>query len=193
MPEIDEQLGLLVAVAEAVLEDRHEPALRGLFGRDHRVDIFQRTDERLLADDVLAGLQGRHDLLEVQARRRADVDDVDRGIGEHLVERGGASGNAVGVADLGKAGFVQVADEGDVEQLLLLRIGLLDMGLADSEPDDGDVLHGHGAVLSVPGRWGRPSRPWPAPSSASSMDLKVRAWVIAVSVRFRTSAMSWRP
>ncbi len=71
--------------------------------------------------------------------------------------------NAVGVADLGKAGFVQVADEGDVEQLLLLRIGFLDMGLANSEPDDGDVFHGHGAVLSVPGRWGRPSRPWPAP------------------------------
>ena len=38
--------------------------------------------KRLLADDVLAGVDGRDDHLGVQGRRRANIDDVDLRVGE---------------------------------------------------------------------------------------------------------------
>ena len=74
---VDEGLHLLEAVAEPVLEDRHEPPGAGRLGLGEGVAVAQRRDERLLAHDVLAGRQGRGDLLEVERRRRAEVDDVD--------------------------------------------------------------------------------------------------------------------
>ena len=49
----------------------------GRRGGGHRLGIGQRSGERLLAGDVLAGLEGGDRLLGVNVVRRADVDEPD--------------------------------------------------------------------------------------------------------------------
>jgi hypothetical protein len=55
---------------------------------------------------VLAGGERGLDLRAVQQRRRADVDDVDGGVGEQVVEGLGAARDAELVADCVQAGLV---------------------------------------------------------------------------------------
>ena len=50
------------------------------------VDLGDRQGEWLLAEDVLAGVQGADRPLGVEAVRQRDVDDVDRRVGEERVE-----------------------------------------------------------------------------------------------------------
>ena len=93
-----EQLAVLAAgdrlVGELVLgEERQHVAdqqqLAGLLGRlDHARGVGRRQRDRLLAEDVLAGLQGGDGHLGVPRRRQADVDHVEVRIGQHLVEVG---------------------------------------------------------------------------------------------------------
>ena len=64
-------------VAEAVLEDRRDALAGFLLRLGERVGLGQRTDERLLEDDVAAGGEHLHGLLEMQVRGRGDVDDVE--------------------------------------------------------------------------------------------------------------------
>ena len=54
--------------------------------RDHGVGLLDRHRQRLLADDVLAGLEGGHRLRMVQERRSGDVDQVDVVAGQELVD-----------------------------------------------------------------------------------------------------------
>ena len=68
---------LLHPVAEAVLEDRADPAAGGLLRRLDHVHLGEALRHRLLDDDVEARLQRRDRLLLVHAGRRADVDDVE--------------------------------------------------------------------------------------------------------------------
>ena len=57
-------------------------------GPQHGVGLLRLQGDRLLDQDVLAGLQGRDGHFGVQVRRRADVDQVDVGVGEQVFERG---------------------------------------------------------------------------------------------------------
>ena len=54
--------------------------------RDHGVGLLDRHRQRLLADDVLARLEGRDRLGMVEKRRRGDVDQVDVVAGQELVD-----------------------------------------------------------------------------------------------------------
>ena len=63
-----------------------DPVVAGGRGGD-RIDLVDRQGERLLAEDVLAGVEGPDRPLGVQAVRQRDVDDVDEGVGEQGVER----------------------------------------------------------------------------------------------------------
>ena len=60
------------------------PALRAAC--DHGVGVVRSQGDRLLDEDVLAGLQGGDGHLGVQMGRSADVDQVDVGVGEQVVE-----------------------------------------------------------------------------------------------------------
>jgi hypothetical protein len=57
--EVDDAPGPLHAVAEAVLEDRHQPPDCGAFGRNELIDLGERARDRLFADDVFAGGERR--------------------------------------------------------------------------------------------------------------------------------------
>ncbi len=96
----------------AVLEDggrdqRFDTARPGVSGGDHAFDIGGRGGERLLADDVFAGGEGRDHLLGMLGVRGAHADQVDPGISERLAPirgdaRGGESG--LGLDQVGVAG-----------------------------------------------------------------------------------------
>ena len=70
---------------------------------DHPVDIGKRARQRLLADDLLSGGECRQCLLHVQAGRRADIDDIEVGHAQHLVERSGTPGHCEFIADVCEA------------------------------------------------------------------------------------------
>ena len=108
---------------------RQRAAQRDQFGRlgaGHR--------QRLLADDVLAGGQRLPALLEVEAVRRGEVDDADRGVGEQLLEgwrrRGRVPRLAGGVAALlGRR--AEDADDGPAEPAQGLDVDGADEAGAD--------------------------------------------------------------
>ena len=67
--------------------------------RLHPVRLLERQAERLLAEDVLAGLGRGDDRVRMEVVGQADVDRVDEGRREHL---------AVVEEDLGAAGAIGV-------------------------------------------------------------------------------------
>ena len=67
-------------------KDRREHDAGLLRRGDHRVAPLERDLERLLDDDVLARLRRGDRRLHVHAAGRADRDDIDRRIGQHLVQ-----------------------------------------------------------------------------------------------------------
>ena len=125
-------------MAEPVLQDRHDGAT-GL-GRDRGelVDLGHRADERLLAEDVLAGPQHGLDLRPVQVRRRAQVDDVDLVVGQHLVEVGHRLDAAQPAGHLRGQVGVEVADGGDPEEVAHV-LEREHVGPTDAEPHDRDA------------------------------------------------------
>ena len=64
----------------------HEDALRRLGGRAHVLGVGHVERERLLDEDVLAGLDAGQRELRVACCGRGDGDGVDRVVGEELVE-----------------------------------------------------------------------------------------------------------
>jgi len=56
-------------------------------GLDHLARFGDRVRDRFLHRDVLAGRRGSDDVVAVHVRRREDLDRVDVGIGEQIVER----------------------------------------------------------------------------------------------------------
>src|SRR5581483_6889467 len=97
-----------------------------------------------------------------------------------LVERDRPPRHAELVADRGEPRRVEIAEREHSEFRRELGIALRDMRLADAEPDHRDVedaAHRPSAIACA--------------LSASSAAPKQRACGIAVSVRFRMSAMSW--
>ena len=95
----------------------------------------ERRDQRLLAHDVLAGRQGGGDLLEVERRRRAEVDDVDVVARDGLLEGddvgAGALGGVVGACLVG-------VGHGDDGEAVLHPAPRPHVHLPDAEPDDRD-------------------------------------------------------
>ena len=136
--EVDHPAELLDAVAEPVLEDRHDGP-SGLGGdRGELVDLGDRPDERLLAEHVLAGPEHRLDLRPVEVRRGAQVDDVDLVVGQHLVEVGDGLHAAQPPGDLRGQVAVEVADGADpVEVAHVLQRE--HVGPTDAEADDRDA------------------------------------------------------
>ena len=96
---VDDALGLLDAVAVAVLEDRHQHALCDLLGCDDRVDVGERAGQRLLADHVLAGAKRRHDLSRCMPGRVQMSMMSMIVVGQQVVEGCGAALDAELVAD----------------------------------------------------------------------------------------------
>ena len=119
------------ARAEAVLEDRHHPRARSSLAGDDVVAQGERTDERLLADRVDAGVHCGDDHVVVQAGRGADRDDVDVVPIEHggVVRRG--RGDRVGRGERLGARTVGVAGEDDLEQVRQLRPAALHLAPCD--------------------------------------------------------------
>ena len=66
---------------------RAERDARLAAGSDHLVGIVQREREWFLTEHVLASAGGSNRLVRVQLIGRADIDDVDVGIGEQRVDR----------------------------------------------------------------------------------------------------------
>ena len=71
---------------EAALEVDAELDSGGAAGLDRRLCVLDARPERLLAEDVLACCRGGLHFSRVRRVRSGDVDDVDAGIGEKLVE-----------------------------------------------------------------------------------------------------------
>ena len=184
---VDDALGLLDAVAETVLENRHEPALALLFERDDFVDLLERADERLLADHVFAGGERGLKHRVVHHRRRADVDDVEVIHRQQVVEICGAPFDVELVRKLGHALRIEVADREDLELVGVGGVALDDVRAADTAADDGNCLDVCHCSHAVPRSASICAR------IASSMAFKQRACGIAVSVRLSTSAISWGP
>ena len=63
----------------------HQHFARLVARRDHLVNRAGRRRQRFFADDVLARFQSRNRQRRVISRGRADVDDVDVGVGDQVV------------------------------------------------------------------------------------------------------------
>src|SRR6516164_6245845 len=79
----DDGAGLLHLLHDAFV---HELFRHVLSDRGPVVAAPEIAGERLFADDMLSGLDGRHDHGRMQHGGRADVDDVDLAVGEHFPE-----------------------------------------------------------------------------------------------------------
>ncbi len=135
---IDDRLGLLDAVAEPVLEHRHQLAPGALFGRHHLVDLGQRADQRLLADHVFARLQRRDDHRVMHHRRRADVDDVEIVHLQQFVEARGSPFHVELVGEPVHPHRIEVADRQHLELVGIGHVALDDMAAADPAADHRD-------------------------------------------------------
>ena len=75
---------LVIRIKVKAIADR-ETLAGFLAGGDHRVALGGGNSHGLLADDVLAGTEGRYDVLGVDTGRRNDIDDIDGLIRRDLV------------------------------------------------------------------------------------------------------------
>ena len=119
--------------------------------------------------------------------RGADVDDVEIVHREQVVETGGLARHVEFGGQGVEAFRVEVADS---QQGELVRIGhdaFEDVRAADAAANHGD---GFGRAHD---RHSELRSAMSCAVRASSIALKQCAWVIAVSVRWRTSAINWRP
>jgi hypothetical protein len=167
------------------LVDRQDAASRLPLGRDHAVDLGERAGERLLADDLLAGLERRQHLLAMQPRRRAEIDDIDVRHAEEFIKRGGAPRDRESIGEPHPPRFVDIADRDHAKLVGVLPIPLGDVAAADAAANDAD-----GEDPAIPHHR---SSAKACAFKASSIALKHRACGIAVSVRCRMSARSCRP
>ena len=81
-PAVDELLQLRGLRVVAVHERLHENPARAVGGVEGALDLLGPPVERLLAEDVLAGLERAHRPLDVKRVRQRDVDRLDVGVRE---------------------------------------------------------------------------------------------------------------
>jgi hypothetical protein len=119
-------------------------------GRPHRVQrdigLGHRGGERLLTEDVLAGLGGRHDLLRVEAVRGAQQHRVDAGVAERLAQIG-RDGQTPFVGPL-PARRLGIHPEDRAEPLAAGQQAD-DVAAPPAQTDDGDVQQRFLQVLGV--------------------------------------------
>ncbi len=120
---------------------------------DEPIDVAERRDKGLFADDVFAGGEDLLDLSEVQMRRGGEVDDVDA-----RDRRRGRRGRcrSWGTLEFGGEGLglrgVEVADGGEVEKVRDLLEGE-HVAFANAASDDRCVeffAHKKGRTLAAP-------------------------------------------
>ena len=144
-PLLHQHLQLLQAGAEPVLEDRVHPALGLLLQRRDAVDVLERTNQRLLADDVSAAGEHLLDHRHMRARRRTEVDDVEAIERQKLVKRTEQMRHGI----LRAVGFkplrIEVAQGTDFVELRQGRKGLQVL-VTDAEADDGDAEPAHASA-----------------------------------------------
>src|SRR3984893_15448449 len=102
-------LPFAVRCQSGTLKYRHHAARRLPFGCDHSIDFGEGADNRLLADDFLAGRQCRQNLRKVERRRSTDVDDVDIIHAQHFVEGSVPPNNRELITELGEPPFIAIA------------------------------------------------------------------------------------
>ena len=109
-------LDLLGGAVEPVLGDDGDGLPGALLGVDDAVGRGQGDVDRLLHDDVLAGVQGRHRAVGVHAAGGADGDGVDVVAAQHRVQVGGGL-DAVPVGQLLRPGRVGVDDRDELGEV----------------------------------------------------------------------------
>ena len=119
--------------------------------------LLGRHRERLLADDVPAGGEDRQRLRDVEVVGRRDVDDVDAGVGEEVVERriARATPSAVGAAAPRSGRAAEHAADLDADPAQRLDVD----GADEAGPDDGGADRRRCFVM-----------PWHPLDSASAVD-----------------------
>ena len=117
---------------ESVLEHGHQSGGRSGLGVGQLVARGERAGERLLADGVLASSEDGDHLLDVDARRCADVDDVDVVAADDLLEGADRTPDALGDGR-GRVG-IEIGDGDDIEAFLQAPVGP-DVCLPDAEAD----------------------------------------------------------
>ena len=133
----------------SVVEPHEGPAHRGGGRRRHRLGVGERAGERLLAGDVLAGLEGGDRLLGVDVVRRGDVDEVDVVGGDRGAPVGGRPGPAPAGGEgrqlVGVAGAHEVHRRRgiDVEEVAHVRPGVGVGAAHELGADEGDVDRVH--------------------------------------------------
>ena len=139
---LHQHLELLQTGAEAILEDRIDPAFRSFLQRRDMVDVLQRPYQRLLADDMPPGGEHLLDHRPMGVRRGAEVDDVDAVKRQERIEGAQPVRDrilfAVGLEPLG----IEIADRLDLIEIGQRGIGL-EMIAPDPEADDGDAEAAH--------------------------------------------------
>src|SRR5690606_28210542 len=119
-------------------------------------------------------------------RRGADVDEVEVVHGEQIVEIGHPTRHVELVRQRRQPFLVEVAEGDDAELVRVRQVALDDMAAADAAADHCDSLDVTHCSHTVPRSASC------CALSASSIALKQCSWVIAVSVRFSTSAIRCR-
>ena len=144
--------GAVVAVAADKADHQELSALLG--GGEHFPRLSGGGGHRLLAEDVLAGLQGGDGAGRVGGVPGADADRVDFGqLGEHDVLVGVEAGDAILFTHLLEALFADVA-EGVQLDVRVFQIAL-DVGFGDvADADDGNfdlLVHIGPSFLQITG------------------------------------------
>ncbi|MNT15130.1 hypothetical protein D3C72_1501700 [compost metagenome] len=127
-------------MSETVLEDRKHTATGLLDGVDQRVGLFQRADQRLFADHILARSMRLQRDREMQVRRQADVDELDALVGQNLIEIGGQTNGGIIAGDGAGALQIEIADRLDDKAFGQCAIAAQMLG-ADAGANDGNTDH----------------------------------------------------
>jgi hypothetical protein len=115
---LDDLLQLLDArvVEQQVAGHQHETSLLREFAQ--LLHLARTHRRRLLDEDVLARFEGAARQLVVRRHRGRDHDRLDGVVGEQVVEAGRHPGPGVALRKSGPQLFVQVADPGELGQLV---------------------------------------------------------------------------
>ncbi len=126
----------------------------GLVRRGHdRLGVLDRGRERLLDQDVLAGLGAGHGHSAVGMVGRRHRHRLDRRVGQDVVETGGVAARAIGLGEALGAGLVEVAHGREVHQrVAAVR---LSVALAKEAGADQRKTCGHEFVPSMARMWWR--------------------------------------
>jgi hypothetical protein len=108
-----------LGITELLVDDEHPPALGGEAHQPHGLVVV--IGQRLLAQEVLAGLEHGGGNRALHPRVDGDVDDLDGRIRSQLLVRTVDTGNSMPARDVGSALQIDVRDADDVEPMRRVR------------------------------------------------------------------------